>query len=52
MCLAHSLPGKWLLQVGVQAIAIVSDGKKVGDEIKVTIDEAHPRDDVLSVREV
>ncbi|CAL9207423.1 unnamed protein product [Musa hybrid cultivar] len=41
-----------LMEVGVQAIAIVSDGKKVGDEIKVTIDEAHPRDDVLSVREV
>ncbi|URD84002.1 RNB [Musa troglodytarum] len=41
-----------LTEVGVQAIAIVSAGKKVGDELKVTIDEAHPRDDVLSVREV
>ncbi|URD84000.1 RNB [Musa troglodytarum] len=40
------------MHVGVQAIAIVSAGKKVGDELKVTIDEAHPRDDVLSVREV
>ncbi|KAJ0984005.1 hypothetical protein J5N97_002361 [Dioscorea zingiberensis] len=41
-----------LVEVGVQASALVSVGTQIGDEIKVVIDEAHPRDDVLSVREV
>ncbi|KAH7672756.1 Exoribonuclease II protein [Dioscorea alata] len=41
-----------LVEVGVQASASVSVGTQIGDEIKVVTDEAHPRDDILSVREV
>lgn len=40
------------LQVGVQASASVSVGTQIGDEIKVVIDEAHPRDDILTVSEI
>lgn len=40
------------LQVGVQASAWVSVGVQVGDEVEVRVEEAHPRDDVLSLKEV
>ncbi|XP_065852637.1 ribonuclease II, chloroplastic/mitochondrial [Euphorbia lathyris] len=41
-----------LVEVGYQASAWVSIGKHVGDEIHVKVEDAHPRDDVLSVKEV
>lgn len=41
-----------IVEVGIQASAAVSAGKQIGDEIEVFIEEAHPRDDILSVREV
>ncbi|KAK8955988.1 hypothetical protein KSP40_PGU007958 [Platanthera guangdongensis] len=41
-----------LVEAGIQACAAVSAGKQIGDEIEVFIEEAHPRDDILSVREV
>ncbi|XP_072997967.1 ribonuclease II, chloroplastic/mitochondrial isoform X2 [Typha latifolia] len=41
-----------LVEVGIQASAAVSLGKQIGDEIEVVVEEAHPRDDVLSVKEV
>lgn len=41
-----------ILQVGFQASAWVSVGKQVGDEVEVRVEEAHPRDDVLSLKEV
>lgn len=40
-----------LTEVGIQASSSVSVGKQIGDEIDVLIEEAHPRDDVLSVKE-
>ena len=39
-------------QVGLQASAWVSVGTQVGDEVEVQVEEAHPRDDVLSLKEV
>ncbi|WCJ28308.1 Ribonuclease II/R family protein [Euphorbia peplus] len=41
-----------LVEVGYQASAWVSLGKHVGDEIQVKVEDANPRDDVLSVKEV
>ncbi|XP_068643326.1 ribonuclease II, chloroplastic/mitochondrial [Aristolochia californica] len=41
-----------LVEVGIQASAFVSVGTQVGDEIQVLVKEAHPRDDVLSLKEV
>ncbi|XP_052173346.1 ribonuclease II, chloroplastic/mitochondrial isoform X2 [Diospyros lotus] len=41
-----------LLDVGTQASAWVSVGVQIGDEVKVQVEEAHPRDDVLSLKEV
>ncbi|XP_010922307.1 ribonuclease II, chloroplastic/mitochondrial [Elaeis guineensis] len=41
-----------LTEVGIQASAIVSVGKQAGDEIVVVVEEAHPRDDVLSIKEI
>nr|CAB3474779.1 unnamed protein product [Digitaria exilis] len=38
-------------QVGMQVTTIVSRGK-VGDEVSVVVETAHPRDDILSIREV
>lgn len=35
----------------MQATTIISRGK-VGDEVSVVVETAHPRDDILSVREV
>lgn len=35
----------------MQVTTIVSRGK-VGDEVSVVVETAHPRDDILSVREV
>uniref|UniRef100_A0A1D1ZIP0 Putative ribonuclease sll1290 n=1 Tax=Anthurium amnicola TaxID=1678845 RepID=A0A1D1ZIP0_9ARAE len=41
-----------LLEVGIQASASLSVGIHIGDEIHVTVEEAHPRDDILLIREV
>ncbi|XVE96893.1 hypothetical protein REPUB_Repub02eG0262900 [Reevesia pubescens] len=41
-----------LVEVGLQASAWVSLGTQVGDEVEVQVEEAHPRDDVLSLKEV
>ncbi|KAK9127088.1 hypothetical protein Syun_015885 [Stephania yunnanensis] len=41
-----------MFYVGMQASAWVSAGKKIGDEIEVQVEEAHPRDDVLSLKEI
>ncbi|XWS43729.1 hypothetical protein CRYUN_Cryun16bG0128600 [Craigia yunnanensis] len=38
--------------VGLQASAWVSVGTQVGDEVEVQVEEDHPRDDVLSLKEV
>ncbi|TVU36775.1 hypothetical protein EJB05_18722 [Eragrostis curvula] len=40
-----------LLEVGIQVSTVVSRGK-VGDEVSIVVETAHPRDDILSVREV
>lgn len=40
------------MQVGLQASAWVSVGSQIGDEVLVRVDEAHPRDDVLFLKEV
>lgn len=40
------------LQVGFQASAWVSVGSQVGDEVFVMVEEADPRDDVLSLKEI
>ncbi|KAI7997266.1 hypothetical protein LOK49_LG10G01968 [Camellia lanceoleosa] len=41
-----------LVEVGIQASACVSVGVQIGDEVEVQVEEAHPRDDVLSLKEV
>ncbi|OMO91573.1 Ribonuclease II/R [Corchorus olitorius] len=41
-----------LLEVGFQASASVSVGTKIGDEIEVKVEEAHPRDGFLKLKEV
>ncbi|CDP06605.1 unnamed protein product [Coffea canephora] len=41
-----------LVEVGLQASASMSIGVEVGDEVKVQVEEAHPRDDILSLKEV
>ncbi|KAL7169902.1 hypothetical protein ACSBR2_034865 [Camellia fascicularis] len=41
-----------LVEVGIQASACVSVGVQIGDEVEVQVAEAHPRDDVLSLKEV
>ncbi|MCL7042783.1 hypothetical protein MKW94_010435, partial [Papaver nudicaule] len=46
------IAGLLLVEVGMQASAVVSIGKQIGDEIEVRVEEAHPRDDVFSVVEV
>ncbi|KAL5223123.1 hypothetical protein ABZP36_027836 [Zizania latifolia] len=40
-----------IIEVGIQATTMVSTGK-VGDEVSVVVDAAHPRDDILSVTEI
>ena len=40
------------LQVGFQASAWVSLGAQIGDEVMVKVEEAHPRDDVIFLKEV
>ncbi|CAD6229171.1 unnamed protein product [Miscanthus lutarioriparius] len=40
-----------LVEVGIQVTTTISRGK-VGDEVSVTVETAHPRDDILTVREV
>ncbi|KAK3016409.1 hypothetical protein RJ639_007056, partial [Escallonia herrerae] len=37
-----------LVEVGFQASAWVSVGSQIGDEVEVQVEEAHPRDDILS----
>ncbi|KAL5991906.1 hypothetical protein ACLOJK_012818 [Asimina triloba] len=41
-----------LMEVGIQGSAFASVGYKVGDEIRVTVEEAHPHDDDLSLQEL
>ncbi|KAL6534291.1 ribonucleotide-diphosphate reductase subunit rnr1 [Orobanche hederae] len=41
-----------LTEVGLQASVWVSLGVHIGDEVKVRVEEAHPRDDVFSCKEV
>ncbi|XP_054780859.1 ribonuclease II, chloroplastic/mitochondrial isoform X2 [Prosopis cineraria] len=41
-----------LVEVGLQATSWVSVGTQVGDEIVVRVEEAHPRDGVLSLKEI
>eukprot|EP00268_Persea_americana_P058611 TRINITY_DN7106_c1_g1_i13.p1 TRINITY_DN7106_c1_g1~~TRINITY_DN7106_c1_g1_i13.p1 ORF type:complete len:287 (+),score=66.19 TRINITY_DN7106_c1_g1_i13:131-991(+) len=41
-----------LTEVGIQASASVSVGTQIGDEIEVRVEEAHPREDVLYLKEV
>lgn len=40
------------MQVGIQGSVTVSLGTQVGDEVKVVVEDAHPRDDVLTFKEV
>ncbi|XP_031251393.1 ribonuclease II, chloroplastic/mitochondrial isoform X2 [Pistacia vera] len=40
-----------LVEVGFQASASVSVGTQIGDEIEVQVEEAHPRDDVVYLKE-
>lgn len=42
----------YCFQVGLQASVWVSVGVQVGDEVKVRVEEALPRDDVLTLKEV
>ncbi|KAB2066503.1 hypothetical protein ES319_A09G165200v1 [Gossypium barbadense] len=42
----------FVVEVGLQASAWVSIGSQVGDEVEVQVEEAHPRDDVLYLKEV
>lgn len=37
--------------MALQASASVSVGIQIGDEIEVQVEEAHPRDDVLYLKE-
>lgn len=41
-----------MLQVGLQTSASVSIGTQVGDKVEVEVEEANPRDDFLSLKEV
>ncbi|XP_043687973.1 ribonuclease II, chloroplastic/mitochondrial isoform X2 [Telopea speciosissima] len=41
-----------LMEVGIQASSWVSVGVQIGDEIEVKVEEAHPRDDAVSLKEV
>ncbi|XP_057459032.1 ribonuclease II, chloroplastic/mitochondrial isoform X2 [Lotus japonicus] len=41
-----------LVEVGFQASAWVSLGAQIGDEVMVKVEEAHPRDDVIFLKEV
>lgn len=41
-----------LTEVGFQASAWVSVGSQIGDEVVVQVEEADPRDDVLSLKEI
>lgn len=38
--------------MGLQTSAWVSVGKQIGDEVTVRVEAAHPRDDILSLKEV
>lgn len=40
------------MQIGIQASSWVSIGVQIGDEVDVQVEEAHPRDDILSLKEV
>ncbi|XP_027337801.1 ribonuclease II, chloroplastic/mitochondrial isoform X5 [Abrus precatorius] len=41
-----------LVEVGFQTSAWVSVGTQIGDEVLVKVEEAHPRDDILFLKEV
>ncbi|KAL4296653.1 hypothetical protein GQ457_12G009740 [Hibiscus cannabinus] len=42
----------FLVEVGLQASVWVSAGSQIGDEVEVQVEEARPRDDVISLKEV
>ncbi|XP_051131032.1 ribonuclease II, chloroplastic/mitochondrial [Andrographis paniculata] len=42
----------FLVEVGIYASLWVSVGMHIGDEVKVQVEAAHPRDDVLTLKEV
>ncbi|KAG9154881.1 hypothetical protein Leryth_025272 [Lithospermum erythrorhizon] len=42
----------FLIEVGLQASAWVSVGVQIGDKIQLEIEESHPRDDILSLKEI
>ncbi|XP_058764089.1 ribonuclease II, chloroplastic/mitochondrial-like [Vicia villosa] len=41
-----------LVEVGFQATAWVSLGTQIGDEVMVKVEESHPRDDIIFVKEI
>ncbi|XP_052724363.1 ribonuclease II, chloroplastic/mitochondrial isoform X2 [Vigna angularis] len=41
-----------LVEIGFQASAWVPVGSQIGDEVLVKVEEAHPRDDILFLKEV
>lgn len=41
-----------LVEVGFQATAWVSVGSQIGDEVVVKVEQSHPRDDIIYVKEV
>ncbi|CAN6471801.1 unnamed protein product [Victoria cruziana] len=41
-----------LMEIGIQASASVSIGVQIGDEVHIQVEESHPRDDILTVKEV
>ncbi|KAK7259975.1 hypothetical protein RIF29_25630 [Crotalaria pallida] len=41
-----------LVEVGFHASSMVSVGTQIGDEILVKVEEAHPRDDIIFLKEV
>ncbi|CAK7333893.1 unnamed protein product [Dovyalis caffra] len=42
----------FLVEVGLQGSAWVSVGTQIGDEVQVRVEEAHPRDDIISLKEI
>ncbi|GAA0178762.1 exoribonuclease [Lithospermum erythrorhizon] len=42
----------FLIEVGLQASAWVSVGVQIGDKIQLEVEESHPRDDILSLKEI
>lgn len=40
------------MKVGLQASVWVSVGVQIGDEVKVRVEDANPREDVISFKEI